>query len=98
MNKKNRLEINLDNIAIDKEVKKPLHRAGGRIDKWFLLFAKLEINDSFAIPYENELDQVKIRNAIQASSRNYKLKHDENFKGTVRIIFNKKEVRFWRDK
>lgn len=98
MDKKKRLEIDLDNIAIDKGVKKPLHRAGGRIDKWFLVFAKLAINDSFAIPYDNEIDQIKIRNAIQVSSRNYRLKHDENFKGTVRILFNKQEVRFWRDK
>jgi len=96
----NKMKINnynTETIKIDKGIEKP-RKSGGRDGKWFNVFVKLNIGDSFAIPYKDKEEATKIQTAIQASKQNYIKKHDSNFNGSIRVLFLKKEVRFWRDK
>ncbi len=87
----------ISKIVVEKNIEKP-QKSGGRDNKWFMLFVKMQINDSFAIQFANETEATKIRNAINASKSKYIKKYDNNFNGSLRILFIKKEVRFWRDK
>lgn len=87
----------LSNIKIEKNIPIP-KQTGGRDNKWFVFFTKMSVNDSFAMPFETEEECRKIKTAIQAAKRKYIRDHNPDFNGTYRILFNKKEVRFWRDK
>lgn len=89
-------EYNLNNIIIDQGVEKPVSR-GGRVDKWYYVFSKMNIGDSFALPYETDEEASKVRNAIHVAYRSYVRKHEKSFKGGIRTLFIKKEIRFWRD-
>lgn len=88
---------NLSTVQVEKNIKKP-QKGGGRDNKWFLLFVKMQIGDSFALQFKDDEEAIKIQGAIYNSKKNYIKKHDSTFDGSSRILFIKKEVRFWRDK
>lgn len=85
-----------EEIKIESGIDKP-NKGGHRTAKWYLIFDKLNIGDSFAIPYLTIEEAYRIQIALVNAKRNYILNHNKYFKGSTRIIFNKKEVRFWRD-
>ena len=86
----------IENIIIDKNVERM--KESSKPNKWYVLFMKMAIDDSFAIPFETRERAKLIQGSIQQAKRNYRNKFDRSFQGTCRILFIKKEVRFWRDK
>lgn len=101
MRRKPQIEIDTDKIVIEKNIEKPVYsknNGGGRLNKWYFIFTKMNINDSFALPYNDEDECIRLRNNITGAYRNYQKKHYPNFKLTTRVLFIKKEFRIWRDK
>ena len=86
----------LSKIRIEKNIKK--EHSGGRDNKWFFIFAKMQIGDSFALPFDDDEEAKKVYGAIYQAKMNYIKKTDSSFNGSLRRLFIKKEVRFWRDK
>lgn len=91
-------QIDTGKIAIEKGVPKPSYSNGHNVNKWFYVFVKMQINDSFAMPFSDVKDADRIRGAVSSAVRTYKKSHSESFVLTSRILFNKKEIRFWRDR
>ena len=91
------IEVKVGNVKIDKDVNRPLS-FGKRNNKWFIIFTKMAIDDSFAIPFKTDEDIKRIQQSINNGKRWYNKLIDKDFRGTTRTLYNKKEVRFWRDK
>ncbi len=93
-------EIDTNKIVIEKGIERPVRTHGGRINKWFYILVKMQIDDSFAVPFKrgNLEDATKVRNTTIGALRSYKRKHDPEAKYSTRIVFLKNEIRIWRDK
>lgn len=89
--------INTDLIKIESGVAKSKVKNGGMPNKWFLIFAKMKIDDSFAIPFSDLEMARKIQGAVTGAKRGYVARNDPNFRCSTQILFIKKEVRIWRD-
>ena len=91
------MKYDLDNMTIERGVTKP-HRSIKRASKWYQIFDTMEIGDSFALPYNTEIEATKIKQSFQSNKRKFIENYNPEFNGSVRILYTKKEVRFWRDK
>ena len=87
----------LENITIERGVTKP-HRTIQRSSKWYQLLDTMDVGDSFAFPYETMEEATKIKQSFQTNKKRFIEKYNPDFNGSVRILYIKKEVRFWRDK
>ncbi len=92
-------EIDTTSIIIEKGIERTKKTHGGRVNKWFYLLVKMQIDDSFAIPFKvGDLeDATKVRNAIVGALRQYKNKNEPSARYSTRILFTKSEIRVWRD-
>lgn len=98
MEKRKQNEIDASKIKIESGVPKQKWKNGGRANKWFYIFSKMNVDDSFAVPYEEYEQARRIQGTITAGVRWYRKHTDPNFKVSTQILFIKKEVRIWRDK
>lgn len=76
-------------IAIDKDIPLP-GKGGGSVA--YLPFDRMEVGDSFAVPYETPQNANALRGAAVSLGKRKKKK----FAGRVRVELDLKVIRFWR--
>jgi len=65
-------EIDTSKIVIEKGVPKQKWKNGGRVNKWFYVFSKMAIDDSFSVPFEDMDKAKKLQGAITMAVRGYR--------------------------
>jgi hypothetical protein len=64
---------------------------------WYSLFEELKLGQAFTISFGEVKEAEDLQDRIVRSSRKYAIAYNREFKGTCRILYLKKEVKFTRE-